>query len=240
MTLKEAAQIYVDLVRLEESLAPDQQQAKQEVSALRSKYHDLFSEALREAGIECADRFEATERALELVTCSELTARDNFEYATADGRRYRIEKSMGWHEPSEVPRGAPHVYCKWHAISYDSSQASIWFKIGCNCFFDRVYNRPGEMPKELAIWTVLWLLEDGVPPGGSSYRGVFEEQGLRHTARGAVDDQFGRTRCPTLPNLVERVMCKRMEARAVGSQRQIGSGRPREFWTLEHHPAQRA
>lgn len=67
MTLKEAAQIYVDLVRLEESLAPDQPQAKEEVTMLRSKYHDLFTEALRAAGIECADRFEAAQRAFELA-----------------------------------------------------------------------------------------------------------------------------------------------------------------------------
>ena len=67
MTLQEAAQVDVDLIGLEESLAPDQHQAKQEVSALRSKYHDLFSQALRESGISCADRFEATSRAFELV-----------------------------------------------------------------------------------------------------------------------------------------------------------------------------
>ena len=70
MTLKEAAQIYVDLIHLEESLAPDQHQARQEASALRSKYHDLFTEALRAAGIPCADRFEATSRAFELVSVS--------------------------------------------------------------------------------------------------------------------------------------------------------------------------
>ena len=70
MTLKEAAHIYVDLIHLEESLAPDQHQARQEVSALRSKYHDLFTEALRAAGISCADRFEATSRAFELVAVS--------------------------------------------------------------------------------------------------------------------------------------------------------------------------
>ena len=67
MTLREAAEIYVDLVRLDESLAPDQHQAKQELSALRSKYHDLFAQALREAGINGPDRFEATSRAFELV-----------------------------------------------------------------------------------------------------------------------------------------------------------------------------
>lgn len=67
MTIHEAAQIYVDLVHLEESLAPDQHQARQEVSALRSKYHDLFADTLRAAGISCADRFEAARRAFELV-----------------------------------------------------------------------------------------------------------------------------------------------------------------------------
>ena len=68
MTLKEAAQVYVDLIRLEESLAPDQHQARQEVSALQSKYHDVFTQVLRAAGIPCADRFEATTRAFELVS----------------------------------------------------------------------------------------------------------------------------------------------------------------------------
>ena len=67
MTLREAAQIYVDLVRLEESLTPEQWQAREEVSMLRSKYHELFAQALREAGIACADRFEATRRAFELI-----------------------------------------------------------------------------------------------------------------------------------------------------------------------------
>ena len=70
MTLREAAQVYVDLIRLEESLAPDQWQAHQEISALRSKYHDLFSDLLRQAGINCVDRFEATRRAFELLDAS--------------------------------------------------------------------------------------------------------------------------------------------------------------------------
>ena len=67
MTLQEAARVYVDLVRLEESLGPEEWQARQEVTILRSKYHDLFSDVLRRAGIQCADRFEATRRAFELV-----------------------------------------------------------------------------------------------------------------------------------------------------------------------------
>jgi hypothetical protein len=67
VTLREAARIYVDLVRLEERLSPDDWQGRQELSAFRSKYHDLFSEQLRRSGIVCSDRFEATRRAFELV-----------------------------------------------------------------------------------------------------------------------------------------------------------------------------
>ena len=67
MTPREVAQIYVDLVRLEESLGSDQYQAREEVSLLRSKYHDLLTDIFRQAGIACVDRFEATRKAFELV-----------------------------------------------------------------------------------------------------------------------------------------------------------------------------
>ena len=67
MTPREEAQIYVDLIRLEESLAPDQWQARQEVTALRSKYHDLLTDAFRASGISISDRFDATRKAFELV-----------------------------------------------------------------------------------------------------------------------------------------------------------------------------
>ena len=67
MTPHEAARIYVDLVRLEESLGPDQEHARQEVTVLRSKYHDLLTDIFRQAGIPIADRFEATRKAFELV-----------------------------------------------------------------------------------------------------------------------------------------------------------------------------
>ena len=67
MTLREIAQIYVDLVRLEEAITPDQSQAREEVGLLRSKYHDLLGQALRASGSQCHDRFEATRRAFELV-----------------------------------------------------------------------------------------------------------------------------------------------------------------------------
>jgi hypothetical protein len=68
MSPREIAQIYVDLVRLEESLGPDQYQAREEVTLLRSKYHDLLADIFRQAGISCADRFEATRKAFELVS----------------------------------------------------------------------------------------------------------------------------------------------------------------------------
>ena len=67
MTPREIATIYVDLVRLEEALAPDQWQAREEVTLLRSRYHDLLSDIFRQAGIPVADRFEATRKAFELV-----------------------------------------------------------------------------------------------------------------------------------------------------------------------------
>ena len=67
MTPREIAQVYVDLVRLEEALSPDQWQARQEVTTLRSKYHDLLTDAFRQAGIPIVDRFDATRKAFELV-----------------------------------------------------------------------------------------------------------------------------------------------------------------------------
>ena len=67
MTPQEIAQIYVDLVRLEESLGSDQYQAREEVTLLRSKYHDLLTDIFRRSGISCTDRFEATRKAFELV-----------------------------------------------------------------------------------------------------------------------------------------------------------------------------
>lgn len=68
MTLQEAAQIYIDLIHLEQSFGPDQEQARQEAGYLRSKYHDLFTDLLRASGVGCADRFEATQRAFKLVS----------------------------------------------------------------------------------------------------------------------------------------------------------------------------
>jgi len=67
MSPQEIAQIYVDLVRLEESLGPDQHQAREEVTLLRSRYHDLLTDVFRRSGIVCGDRFEATRKAFELV-----------------------------------------------------------------------------------------------------------------------------------------------------------------------------
>ena len=74
MTPCEIAQIYVDLVRLEESLGTDQYQAREEVTLLRSKYHDLLTDVFRRAGISCTDRFEATRKAFELVAEASRTS----------------------------------------------------------------------------------------------------------------------------------------------------------------------
>ena len=232
MTLKEAAQIYVDLIHLEESLAPDQHQAKQEVSALRSKYHDLFTQVLREAGISCADRFEATQQACELIASSEMITRDDFDYTTVDGRCYQIVKTGGWQEEQAVPRGAPHLYCEWWATSRNDPQVAIRFCIGFDTFFKCLY-KPGEIPQELAALTILWLLEEDAPTASSSYLGVFEQRGLQHKTLGPIDEQFGRAKCRTLPDLVEEVRLKWMQARNRDQERQIGfRSSQNEFWTL--------
>lgn len=67
MTLLEAARIYIDLVRLEEHLLPEDWQGHQELSVLRSKYHDLLSAEFRRNGIVGSDRFEVTRRAFDVV-----------------------------------------------------------------------------------------------------------------------------------------------------------------------------
>ena len=67
MTLLEIAQVYTDLVN-SESLIPDNEHcAKDQMNALRSKYHDLLMEKMREEKVFYADRFDATRIAFELV-----------------------------------------------------------------------------------------------------------------------------------------------------------------------------
>lgn len=67
MTLIEIAQIYVDLVQLDDAIMAEEFVAKDEVGSLRSKYHQMFMDKLQMEGIQFRDRFEAMRIAFELV-----------------------------------------------------------------------------------------------------------------------------------------------------------------------------
>lgn len=67
MTLVEIARIYTDLVNLDDQIPPNEHIAKDEVSVLRSRYHDMLMDRLQAEGIEFVDRFDATRKAFEIV-----------------------------------------------------------------------------------------------------------------------------------------------------------------------------
>jgi hypothetical protein len=67
MTLLEIAQIYTDLVNADGEIPDSEYRAKDVVSALRTKYHNLLMEQMQMEGIEFVDRFDATRIASNLV-----------------------------------------------------------------------------------------------------------------------------------------------------------------------------
>lgn len=67
MTVLEIAQIYTDLVHADSEIPDSEYRAKEVISALRTKYHDLLMERMQIEGIEFIDRFDATRLAFELV-----------------------------------------------------------------------------------------------------------------------------------------------------------------------------
>lgn len=67
MTLIEIAQIYTDLVKLEKEIPEQQYHAKDQANVLRTKYHELLMEKMRQEGIPFSDRFDAMNKAFELV-----------------------------------------------------------------------------------------------------------------------------------------------------------------------------
>lgn len=83
MTLLEIAQIYTDLVSIENQIPESEHISKEEVNALRSKYHQILMDKLKEEGIEFSDRFDAMNKAFELVG---LTAH-SFQPTSSSGRR---------------------------------------------------------------------------------------------------------------------------------------------------------
>ena len=67
MTLTEIAQIYTDLVRVDDEIPASEFHAKDEVSALRSKYHQMLMDKFSEEGIEFIDRFDAMRIAFDII-----------------------------------------------------------------------------------------------------------------------------------------------------------------------------
>lgn len=67
MNLLETAQVYTDLVNLEKEIPEEEARAKEEVNILRSKYHQLLMDKMREENIEFFDRLDAARMAFELV-----------------------------------------------------------------------------------------------------------------------------------------------------------------------------
>lgn len=67
MTLLEVAQIYTDLVMVENQIPESEHNAKDELNVLRTKYHQMLMDKLREEGIEFSDRFDAMNIAFEII-----------------------------------------------------------------------------------------------------------------------------------------------------------------------------
>ena len=67
MTLIEIAQIYTDLVQLEKEIPEQECQAKDQANALRTKYHELLMAKMRQEGIDFSDRFDAMNKAFQLI-----------------------------------------------------------------------------------------------------------------------------------------------------------------------------
>ncbi len=67
MNLIEIAEIYTDIVKAEGSVPEEEYHAKEEMNALRTKYHEMLMAKMREEKIDFSDRFDATHKAFELV-----------------------------------------------------------------------------------------------------------------------------------------------------------------------------
>lgn len=67
MSLIEIARIYTDLVKAEMEIPEEEYRAKDQMNALRTKYHQMLMEKMKEEGINFSDRFDAANKAFEIV-----------------------------------------------------------------------------------------------------------------------------------------------------------------------------
>jgi len=68
VSLLEVARIYTDLVNVEKEIPEGEYHAKDRINALRTKYHQLLMDKMREEGVNFSDRFDATHKAFELIS----------------------------------------------------------------------------------------------------------------------------------------------------------------------------
>ena len=67
MNIQEIAQIYTDLVNAENEIPDEERHAKDQINALRTKYHNILMDRMLEEGIDFSDRFDAARKAFELI-----------------------------------------------------------------------------------------------------------------------------------------------------------------------------
>jgi len=67
MTVLEIARIYTDLVKAEREMPETESQGKEKINALRTKYHEILMEKMREEKVDFSDRFDAAAKAFDLV-----------------------------------------------------------------------------------------------------------------------------------------------------------------------------
>ena len=75
MSLVEIAKIYTDLVKAEREIPEEEYRAKDQINALRTKYHEVLMEKMKEEGIQFSDRFDATNKAFQLIQSESLNPR---------------------------------------------------------------------------------------------------------------------------------------------------------------------
>lgn len=67
MTIIEIARIYTDLVKAERDIPAEEFHAKEKINALRTKYHEMLMAKMREERVDFSDRFDAANKAFDLV-----------------------------------------------------------------------------------------------------------------------------------------------------------------------------
>ena len=67
MILIEIAKIYTQLILLDKEISDQEHEAKDSIAALRTEYHELLMAKMRQEGIDFSDRFDAMNKAFQLI-----------------------------------------------------------------------------------------------------------------------------------------------------------------------------